>query len=95
MAIGSGLAGEVSAIDTERYFKIDKGTFDRLKSYYIEAKLLNPAGAESPFTEIAERLARRHRINGRSASAFEIVKGEVKVSSPATPSSPGDDEIPF
>lgn len=94
--IGSGFAGEVATVDTARCFKVSKGAFDRLTSYYIEVRLLNPQGAGSPFTETAERLARRHRINGGSASAFEIVKGEVNVSSAASPSSSDiDDEIPF
>lgn len=94
IAIGSALAGEVSTVDTSGLFKISKGTLDRLSSYYIEAGLMTTEG-ESPFTEIAQRVARRHRISGDASSGFLLSEGEVKVSSPNFGSRDLNDEIPF
>ncbi len=96
VGIGSAFAGEASAIDTDKYFKITKGTLNRLSSYYIEAGLMNPPGADEAFTETANRVARRHSIAGK-ASAFKVVKGKITVTSPTSPpyGNNVDDEIPF
>jgi len=40
-------------------------------------------GAEYPFTETAQKFARRHMIGGKTASAFRIITEKI------------DDEIPF
>jgi hypothetical protein len=88
VAIGSAIAGELTSTDTSGLFKISRSSLDRLVAYYAEAGLM-VAGNEgrSPFTEAAQRVARRHHIAGASPS-FVVVEGEVSV---ATYS----DEIPF
>ncbi|MBB3233974.1 DUF4062 domain-containing protein [Phyllobacterium endophyticum] len=94
VAIGSALAGEVAVVDTSGFFKIGKGTLDRLSSFYIEAGLMTTEG-ESPFTETAQRVARRYRISEDASSVFVLLQGEVKVSEPSLSSHQLDDEIPF
>ncbi|TIP10602.1 DUF4062 domain-containing protein [Mesorhizobium sp.] len=91
VAIGSSLAGEVAAVDTSGMFKISKGTLDRLSSYYTEAGLMITEGV-NPFTETAQRVARRHRISDQASSNLALLEGEVKVS---TATSELDNEIPF
>lgn len=86
-AIGSAIAGELIASETEGLFKISRSSLDRLIAYYTEAGLM-VAGNEglSPFTEAAQRVARRHHIAG-TAPSFSVVDGEVSVTSL--------DDIPF
>ncbi|WP_265519948.1 hypothetical protein [Nitratireductor luteus] len=91
VAIGSALAGEVAAVDTSGMFKISKGTLDRLSSYYIEVGLMATEG-ENPFTETAQKVARRHRISDDASSAFTLSGGEVQVS---TTQRELPDDIPF
>lgn len=93
-AIGAGFAGELASFDTEHLFRINKATFDRLCSYYIEVGLMVSQG-EHPFTEPAQRLARRHRINGGKGVVPVILKGSIerKVEVPAK--SEIDDDVPF
>lgn len=93
--IGSAIAGEAVPIDTKNCFKISKTTLKRLSSYYIEAGLMNPVGAEKVFTETAQKVARRHDIEGRSLSNFKVISGNIAVISPTNPRPDGDDEIPF
>lgn len=95
-AIGAAIAAEIATFDTTNLFKISKTSLERLSSYYIEAGLMTTEGG-NPFTESAQRLARRHLINQTSASPFVIVEGEVKVSttSPADTSHRYEEDIPF
>jgi hypothetical protein len=93
--IGSAIAGEAESIDTTKAFKISKSTLLRLMSYYVEAGLMNSAGAEKPFTELAERVARRHSIVGGNLFAFKVISGKIKLASPTAPRADLDDEIPF
>nr|WP_205932387.1 DUF4062 domain-containing protein [Rhizobium leguminosarum] len=100
VAIGSAIAGELAPTDTSGYFKISRGTLQRLISYYTEAGLMISSGndGDTPFTEIAQRLARRHLIGG-SASPFAILEGEITVTTVGAPggnfSRDLDDDIPF
>lgn len=93
VAIGSALAGEVATVDTSGLFKISKGTLDRLTSYYIEVGLMTTDGG-NPFTEAAQRVARRHRISTDVSSGFVLLAGEVTVSTVSF-SRELDEEIPF
>ncbi len=94
VSIGSAIAGEIESIDTEKSYKISKGTFDRLMNYYIELGLMNPAGAEKPFTAVAEKIARRHSISDDNSDTFKLIKGEIKTSL-TNSSSIINDPIPF
>ncbi|MCW8281557.1 DUF4062 domain-containing protein [Agrobacterium sp. InxBP2] len=78
--IASAIAGELAPVDTTGCFKLTHSTLDRLISYYTEAGLMIASGNEgqSPFTETAQRLARRHHIVG-SGSPFAIIEGEISV----------------
>ncbi|MBA8821849.1 hypothetical protein BRY73_20695 [Ochrobactrum sp. P6BS-III] len=97
--IASAIAGELAPIDATGCFKITRSTLDRLISYYTEAGLMIAGNeGQTPFTETAQRLARRHHVVG-SASPFTIVEGDVSIT---TIGSIGgdfsrnlDDEIPF
>lgn len=93
--IGSAIAGVAESIDASGAFKISKSTLDRLMSYYIEVGLMNAAGAEQPFTETAQRVARRHSIAGGSPLAFKVIRGEITMTSATAPTSESGDEIPF
>ncbi|RHZ90979.1 DUF4062 domain-containing protein [Cereibacter sphaeroides] len=95
IAIGSALAGEVVYFDTSKSFRITKSTLDRLMSYYIEAGLMNPAGAERPFSEGAQRVARRHNITHNSAFAFIVSRGVIDLTPGSTARSDLSDETPF
>lgn len=92
--IGSMLAGEVAGIDASKCFKINKNTFERLTSYYIECGLMKTIGSDRPFTEAAEKFARRHRIASTPEPRFSLVKGAVEL---VVASSVDDinDDIPF
>lgn len=92
-AIGAAFASEMAAFETEKLFRISKGTFNRLSSYFIEVSLMVQEG-EQPFPDAAKQRARRHLINGIIGD-FELVKGEVSLNSVATVKSALDDEIPF
>lgn len=98
--IASAIAGELAPVDATGCFKITRSTLDRLISYYTEAGLMIASGNEgqTPFTETAQRLARRHHVVG-SASPFTIVEGEVTVTAIGSPagnfSRNLDDDIPF
>lgn len=95
LSIGSALAGEVANIDTSGFFKISKQALVRLESYYKEAGLMASDGGE-PFTVAAQKLARRHRIQGDAASNIKIVGGKIEVSNvEITLPRNKDDEIPF
>ena len=93
-AIGAAFAGELASFDTEHLFRINKATFDRLCSYYIEVGLMVSQG-EHPFTEPAQRLARRHRINGGKGVVPVILNGSIERTVTAPAKSELDDEIPF
>ncbi|TCA17382.1 DUF4062 domain-containing protein [Rhizobium leguminosarum bv. viciae] len=100
VAIGSAIAGELASTDTSGCFKISHSTLQRLISYYTEAGLMISSGndGDTPFTEIAQRLARRHLIGG-SAPPFSILEGEIAVTivgpSGGNFSRDLDDDIPF
>jgi Domain of unknown function (DUF4062) len=93
--IGSAIAGEASSVDTSKAFKIRKTTLDRLMSYYVEVGLMNQAGTEQPFTETAQRIARRQSIADLGRAAFEVINGGIKLTAASAPRSEMDDEIPF
>jgi len=93
-AIGAAFAGELASFDTEHLFRINKATFDRLCSYYIEVGLMVSQG-EHPFTEPAQRLARRHRINGGKGVVPVILKGSIERTVTAPAKSELDEDIPF
>lgn len=94
IAIGSAIAGEISQFETTGFFKISEGNFDRLLNYYIEVGLMLHKG-EVPFAEMAQKLARRHSINGMLAADFQILDGEIKVENQGYKQSNLDKEIPF
>lgn len=97
VAIGSALVQEVFSGDAGAYFKISPNTFRKLTSYYIEAGLMLPQDNERPFTDIADRLARRHHFVKTDGPAFALVRGKAKVHSQAPEFEPQgmDDDIPF
>ncbi len=90
-SIGSALVQEVSDSDTSGAYKISKGTLEKLSAYYVEIGLMRAEGGH-PFTELAQKLARRHRLTepdtphfvlSRGTTDFSIVENEL------------NDEIPF
>ncbi|WP_020593135.1 DUF4062 domain-containing protein [Kiloniella laminariae] len=85
--IGSGLASEVSGVDTGDFFKISKLTFGILFNYYIEAGLMRAEGSSEPFTESAKRFARRQSVQSIKSSEIFLIEGGVEIKE--------DDEIPF
>lgn len=93
VGIGSAIASELTWDDTIGLFKISRTSLDRLVAYYTEAGLMISSNVgETPFTEAAQRVARRHHIAGEACS-FTITEGEVLIETiPA-----GDDyqKIPF
>lgn len=93
-AVGAAFAGELATFATESLFRISKATFDRLCSYYIEVGLMVSQG-ENPFTEAAQRFARRHRIIGGKGVVPVILKGSIERKVTAQTKSEIDDEIPF
>ncbi|EPX76897.1 DUF4062 domain-containing protein [Litoreibacter arenae] len=90
-AIGSALVQEVSDQDCTGAFKISKGTYDKLSAFYIEAGLMNTEGVE-PFTQLAQRLARRHLLTDPEKPPFILSRGRTTI---ASVTSSVDDEIPF
>ena len=93
-AIGAAFAAELATFHCENLFCISKATFDRLCSYYIEVGLMVTDG-EKPFTESAQRLARRHRINGGEGARPTIIKGSIERISSDAFKRDLDDEVPF
>jgi hypothetical protein len=91
--IGSALAAEVTNKDTTKSFKISQNTFEKLTSYFIELGFMRPPGEEEPFTELAKRFARRQMVTNNQSTGFEVISGEVKVSTAEQKNF--DDEIPF
>ena len=92
IGIGSAIAGELSWIDTTGFFRISRSTLNRLIAYYTAAGLMeNNNMGDTPFTEAAQRMARRHHIAG-GVSSFEISDGEISVT---TIPLELDDNIPF
>jgi len=94
IAIGSALAGEVAGIDAFEKFKISKTNLERLMSYYIEVGLVTTEGDE-PFTQAAQKIARRHRIAASSNASFSLISGKIEVSELPSNTNGMDDEIPF
>ncbi|PWV99856.1 uncharacterized protein DUF4062 [Hoeflea marina] len=91
IAIGSALAGEVASFDTSRLFEISRGSLERLKSYYTEVGLMAD-DADSPFTEHAQKVARRFLISGDYSTDFVVIDGAVQLLSSSREL---DDDIPF
>jgi hypothetical protein len=94
IAVGSALIQEVSDDDTTGFFKVSKGTLQKLVGYYVEAGLMRPEGAESPFTEIAQKIARRHRLAEEMEPHFLLRRGSTAIIGQPLQAS-DDDEIPF
>ncbi|QRM44621.1 DUF4062 domain-containing protein [Rhizobium sp. BG4] len=95
VAFGSAIAAELAWVDTTSLFSVSRGTLNRLIAYYTEAGLMTSANeGESPFTEVAQRIARRHHIVGE-ASSFEVVDGEVSVRVISPFDADEDSRIPF
>lgn len=92
--IGSTIAGEIESIDTDECFKISDGALNRLINYYIEAGLMFPIGNDVPFTQAAEKYARRFSILNESKRSFEVEKGEISIAI-STRSIDFDEDIPF
>lgn len=93
--IGSAIAEELTYADASGLFKISRSTLDRLIAYYTEAGLMlsgNGNEGQTPFTEAAQRVARRHHIAGE-LSSFSVVEGEVSVTTVSARQLA--DEIPF
>jgi Domain of unknown function (DUF4062) len=93
-AIGAAFAAELATFNCEKLFCINKATFDRLCSYYIEVGLMVTDG-EKPFPEAAQRFARRHRINGGVGARPTIIKGSIERTSSTASKRDLDDEVPF
>lgn len=93
--IGSTIAGMAASIDTSKAFRINKSTLDRFISYFVETGLMNVVGAERPFTETAQRVARRHNIAGGNSLRFRTIKGEISLTPSASYKLGSDDEVPF
>ncbi|MGV3576623.1 MAG: DUF4062 domain-containing protein [Devosia sp.] len=95
-AIGSALVQEVMEGDAGKYFKISPGTFRKMMAYFIEAGLMMPTDHSRPFTEQAERFARRQHF-ASAHPQFTLVRGKAVVTYPSSePSENGlDDDIPF
>ncbi len=95
IGIGSAVAGELTWVDTMNLFKISRSTLDRLIAYYTEAGLMVPVNeGQSPFTEAAQRVARRHHIVEKSGS-FEVIEGEIMVNTIPAFDTELDKDIPF
>ncbi len=75
--IGSALAAEVSKIDTDKRFKIKNITLKKLSSYFIECGFMRRPGEEEPFTDIAEKIARRQMVAIKPVANFEVVTGDL------------------
>lgn len=91
--IGSAIAGELCKEDTTGLFKLSISSLERLIAYYTEAGLMYPTNdGQTPFTEIAQRIARRHYIN-KSASAMVLTLGKIAVTTLEV--APEADDIPF
>lgn len=90
VSIGSALVQEVCDRDVSQAFKISKGTFERLSAYYIESGLMRAEGEETPFTDLARKFARRHRLTEPDYPHFVLSRG-------TTDAKPVEntDEIPF
>lgn len=93
LAIGSTIASEIGRIDATNLYSIQKHTLERLKSYYIEAGLMKQDG-DVPFSEVAQKVARRHLIGGHAFDTGEVISGEIKLID-RNSKGPMDDEIPF
>lgn len=93
VGIGSAIAGELTWADTTNLFKTSRTVLDRLVAYYTEAGLMVSSNeGQTPFTEAAQRIARRHQIAGQSTS-FEVLDGEVSVG--IVPPDDDPNAIPF
>jgi hypothetical protein len=97
IAIGSATAQELSAVDVSAAYRVSEGDLDKLVAYYIEAGLMLPEGNRRPFTELAEKLARRSRFSETRAPGFVVISGKVQISNTDSTAARGalDDEIPF
>ena len=98
IAIGSSIVQEVIDGDAGKYFKISQNMLRKISAYYIEAGLMLPFDSAQPFTEIADRLARRHHFAKTEGPAFRLTRGKAVVNHPEPPEFEPqgmDDDIPF
>lgn len=95
--IGAAIAAAAVPVpvDTTGCFKIAKDTLTRLMNYYIELGLMRPIGSDAPFTEIADKAARRHSIVQHQTEAFKVVQGKVAIHPRVVQVRADGDEIPF
>jgi len=92
VAIGSAIVSELASFDSSDLFKLSRACLDRLLAYYAEAGLMTATNmADSPFTDAARKVARRHQIVAGKAS-FTIIEGSLDVYSSTQADT---DDIPF
>lgn len=95
VAIGSALAGEVSSNNTVNMYMISRGTYNRLVSYYTEAGLMTTVDGMPPFTEVAQKIARRHSISGGPSTSLALSAGKIRVDTSGSFLRNLDEDIPF
>ncbi|MEP5727919.1 MAG: DUF4062 domain-containing protein [Sulfitobacter sp.] len=94
LAIGSSLVQEIADRDVTEQYKISLGTLEKLAAYYIEAGLMNNEEAGVPFTDLAQKLARRHRLTETEYPHFVLRSGTLKTTA-VSKKRDLEDEIPF
>lgn len=92
ISIGSSIASIISGLDTAGLYKITTETLDKFTAFFIETGFMLTEESDRPFTEHAERFARRLRIAYAEDASFELVKGRIVEALPQTSI---DDDIPF
>lgn len=97
VSVGSALVQEVMEGHAHKFFRISLGSLRKLIAYYIEAGLMNPQTNERPFTEVADRLARRQHFMTGEKPPFRLSRGRTEITpqEPAFESGGMDDDIPF
>lgn len=90
--IGSSIAQKTSAVSVQNAFKIDTDTYFQITNYYIEAGLMYANDSDQPFSQTAQKLARRYSINSDKSNYFKIIKGVIEVKGIDQIS---NDDIPF
>lgn len=91
--IGSAIASEANNIEYSNEYRIKKSTLRRLVSYYIESGLMNSEYYSNPFTEAAQKVARRHDIADKKTFILNVIHSDTNSNIART--SILDDEIPF
>jgi hypothetical protein len=93
IAVGSAYVQEVCDHDVTAAYKLSKSTLDKLCAFYIEAGLMRQEGEEAPFTNVAQKFARRHRLTEPETPHFLLSRGTTSLE--PVQSRDLDDEIPF